>query len=432
MKQISKKLLCLFVALVISASIGACKDLETTESVDATNTPDATSASTEIPTLQMWFPPSLEKHKIMYRRAIREAEEEFNVKIEEGFTEGSVYKAKIKSAMAIKGGPDIFFAQWTDLYQTFVDEGKVLALDQYLGEAKGKLLTGITDYSTYDGKVYGVPYQMQVVSLYCNTELFEKYNVKIPETYEELLTAVRTFSKNGVTPIICGAKDFWVAMYYYNVLALRTAGADSCNNALLGKGSFDSPEFIDAAKKFAELIEAGAFNKNVMKVSWDNANDDFAQGKGAMFFNHIWVADNVSEETSKVNGKITARKFPIIEGGKGSATEYLGGACDGYMINSETKYPELSAKVVFFICEKLAHDMYEANLGLPAWKVQVDESKILPLRKEICDMTKDSTGWTLWWDAFFDSADAEIFGELLEGQITPEKFAKEMQKINKN
>ncbi len=423
-------------APVVTSAPVATSTPATTSTPVVVSVPDATSASTEIPTLKMWNPDlGIEERAIMLG-AIRAAEEKFNVKVEETETDSIRYRLNIKDAMATKGGPDIFYTWSSGFSQPFVNAGKALALDQYLGEAKDKLLTGITDSFTYDGKVYGVPCQIQVASLFCNIEIFEKYNVKIPETYEDLLTAVGTFSENGVTPIICGAKDVWPAMFHYNVLALRTAGSGSCNEALSGKVSFDSPEFFDAAEKFVELTEAGAFGANAISVSWDNANEGFAQGKGAMLFNGNWVTNNVSSEISKVNGKIAARKFPIIEGSKGSATEYLGGADNGYMINSETKDPELAAKVLLFICERVAHDMYESNMGLPSWKVQVDESKISPLNKEIFDMTKDSTGWTSWWDVVLESEDAYIHKNLvaglLVGQITPEKFAKEMQKINVN
>jgi raffinose/stachyose/melibiose transport system substrate-binding protein len=441
MKRISKKLLCLFAALTLTFSIGGCGKTTTPDGGSPTTAPDGGgdgggSDTTNKPVLKMWHitASDAEGNRTILLNAIKEAEEKFNVKIEETGTENEQYKTKIKSAMASNTGPDIFFTWAAGFSQPFVDGGKVLPLDEYLGDAKDKLLTGITDNFTYNGKVYGIPYQMQVAPLFCNTELFEKYNVKIPETYDELLEAVRVFKDNGVTPIICGAKDLWPAMFYYNVLALRTAGAQMCNDALSGKASYDSPEFIDAAAKLVELTKAGAFGPNAMSVSWDNANVDFAQGKGAMLFNGNWVAGNVSAETSTVNGKIVARKFPIVEGGKGKATEYLGGAGDGYMINSQTKDPKLAAEVLLFICEKLAFDMYEANTGLPGWKVEVDESKISPLTKEISDMTKDSTGWTLWWDVFLEGAAADthknLVVELIAGEITPEDFAKQMQKLN--
>ncbi len=433
MKRISKKLLCLFAALTLTVSIGGCKNQNPP---DGGNTAAPNAGAKDKPTLKIWHitASDAEGNRSILLNAIKEAEEKFNVKIEETGTENEQYKPKIKSAMAAKGGPDIFFTWAAGFSQPFVDGGKVLALDPYIGAVKDKLLSGITDNFTYDGKVYGVPYQMQVGPLFCNTELFDKYNVKIPETYEELLTAVSTFKANNVTPMICGAKDVWPAMWYYDVLALRTAGSQLCNEALAGKASFDSPEFIDAAKKLVELTKAGAFGPNTMSVSWDNANVDFAQGKGAMLFNGNWVTGNVNAESSAVKGKIVAKKFPVMSDGKGTATEYFGGAGDGYMINSETKDPQLAADVLFFLCEKLAFDMYEQNTGLPGWNVSVDESKISPLTKEISDMTKDSTGWTLWWDVFLEGAAADthknLVVELMAGEVTPENFAKEMQKLN--
>jgi len=438
MKRISKKLLCLFAAMTLTASMVGCGKTNPPEG-GATTAPESgtgSTGSTEKPVLKMWHitPSDAEGNRTILLNAIKAAEEKFNVKIEETGTENEQYKTKIKSAMAGNSGPDLFFTWAAGFSQPFVDGGKVLALDDYLGEAKDKLLAGITDNFTYNGKVYGIPYQMQVGALFCNTELFDKYNVKIPETYEELLTAIKVFKDNGVTPLICGAKDLWPAMWYYDVLALRTAGAQLCNDALMGKASFDSPEFVLAAEKLVELTKAGAFGPNAMSVSWDNANVDFAQGKGAMLFNGNWVTGNVNAETSTVKGKIKAVRFPTISGGKGNMTEYFGGAGDGYMINSATKDPKLAADVLLFICEKLAHDMYEANTGLPGWKVEVDESKINPLTKEISDMTKDSTAWNLWWDVFMEGAAADthknLVVELMAGQITPEQFAKEMQKLN--
>jgi len=435
MKRISKKLLCLFAVLSLTFSMGGCKGSNNPPSGGATNEPN-NQGSTSKPVLKMWHitASDAEGNRTILLNAIKEAEEKFNVKIEETGTENEQYKTKIKSAMASNSGPDLFFTWAAGFSQPFVDGGKVLPLDDYLGDAKDRMLTEITDNFTYNGKIYGIPYQTQVGALFCNTELFEKYNVKIPETYDELLTAVKVFKENGVTPLICGAKDLWPAMWYYDVIALRTAGADLCNQALSGKASFNSPEFIEAARKLVELTQAGAFGPNAMSVSWDNANVDFAQGKGAMLFNGNWVTGNVNAESSAVKGKITARRFPLFDGGKSSKTEYFGGAGDGYMINSATKDPKLAADVLLFICEKLAHDMYEANTGFPGWKVQVDESKINPLTKEIAAMINEGTGWTLWWDVFLEGAAADthknLVVELMAGEITPEKFAEEMQKLN--
>ena len=129
--------------------------------------------------------------------------------------------------------------------------------------------------------------------------------------------------------MVNGAKDLWPAMFYYDILALRTAGPQLCNDALNKNASFDSPEFIDAARRLVELTKAGAFGENPLGLSYDNGNIMFAEGKAAMLFNGNWVAGIVEGDSSKVKGKIVAVKFPLIDGGKGSFTDYLGGAGDG-------------------------------------------------------------------------------------------------------
>ncbi len=382
----------------------------------------------------MWVSDS-DGNKKPFENVLKHVEEQFKdvELIVEGIDNES-YKTKLKNSVSTNQLPDIFFTWSAGFSKPFVESGKVLPLDEYIGDIKSKLLPGITDSMTYDGKVYGLPYQMQVAPLYCNKELFEHNGVKIPETYEELLTAVSVFSKKGITPMVNGAKELWPAMFYYDILALRTAGAQQCINALNKKASFNSPEFIDAAAKLVELSKAGAFGENPLKLSYDSGNNQFAEGKAAMLFNGNWVAGVVESETSQVKGKIIATKFPLISGGKGIATEYFGGAGDGFMVSSNTPNKDVAVKVVKFIAEDMAREAYLANAGMPGWNVQVDDSNVSPMVKQMVNMTKDSTAWVLWWDVFLEAADADIHKnlvvELIAGQISPEDFAKEMQKLN--
>ena len=49
--------------------------------------------------------------------------------------------------------------------------------------------------------VYGVPFTYFATVLYCNTELFEQYNLEIPKTIAEFEAVCDAFVKAGVTPI---------------------------------------------------------------------------------------------------------------------------------------------------------------------------------------------------------------------------------------
>lgn len=439
MKKNLFKIMGLLVALTMLVSLAACGNGNSSSS--ATPSPSATvsgddGAGEEV-TLNLWhmWVSDGDGNKKPFETVLSKAKEQLpGINIVVDGTDNESYKTKIKTAVAANEAPDIFFTWAAGFSKPFVSSGKVLALDEYMDDIKDKLLPGIEKNLTYDGKVYGLPFQMQVAPLYCNTEIFEQNGVKIPETYDELLAAVQTFGAKGITPMVCGAKDKWPAMFYFDALALRTAGAKANIDALNKVASFNTPEFVDAAKKLDELTKAGAFGKGALGLSWDEANIAFSQGQAAMIFNGNWVAGTCEGEGSLVKGKVAVVPFPLINGGKSNKTEFLGGSGDGFMVSANTKNKDAAVKALKFICENMSTEAYLAGAGLPGWKANVDESKISPLVKSIVDMTKDATEWVLWWDVFLEGDDADVHKNLvvdvIAGQKTPEEFAQEMQKLN--
>jgi raffinose/stachyose/melibiose transport system substrate-binding protein len=451
MKRNVRVILNVFLCAVMILGMTACGSGEKVAAVTSTQSvstaaagventaaePSTEPAVAEPVTLKLWhmFVSDGDGNTKPFKAVLEHAGQQLtDVRLEVDGVDNESYKTKIKTAIAANDAPDIFFTWAAGFSKPFVDSGKVLCLDNYLGDIKDKLLPGITTNLTYDGKVYGLPFQMQVGALFCNREIFDANGVKLPETYEDLLAVVKTFSAKGITPMTCGAADKWPAMWYYDILALRTAGAQLCNDALNKKASFNSQEFTDAAAKLDELSKAGAFGKNALGTSWDESQIAFAQGKAAMIFNGNWVAGLAEGDTSSVKGKVVAVKFPTITGGKGTNTEYFGGSGDGFMVSANSVDKDMAVKTVKFICEDMARESYLAGSGMPGWKVDVDDSKVSPLVKQLVAMTKDATGWVLWWDVFLEGADADthknLATEVLAGTRTPEQYSEEMQKLS--
>lgn len=447
MKKGILKILCVLLGAVMMLGLAACgagdKQPEDSGAAaadikDETAAKDTAVAKVAKPvTLKLWhmWVSDGDGNKKPFEAVLKHAGEQLtDVSLEVDGTDNESYKTKIKTAIAANDAPDIFFTWAAGFSKPFVDSGKVLCLDNYLGDIKDKLLPGITTNMTYDGKVYGLPFQMQVGALFCNKELFDNNGVKLPETYEDLLAAVKAFNDKGITPMTCGAADKWPAMWYYDIIALRTAGAQLCNDALNKRAPFNSQEFTDAARVLDELSKAGAFGKNALGTSWDESQIIFAEGKAAMIYNGNWVAGLAEGETSKVKGKVVAMKFPSITGGKGAMTEYFGGSGDGFMISANALDKDRAVKTVKFLCEDMAKECYIAGSGMPGWRIDVDDSKVAPLVKQLVSLTKDATGWVLWWDVFLEGADADthknLATEVLAGVRTPEQYSAEMQKLN--
>lgn len=447
MKRVLSKVVVLMLVLAMLFSLAACgKDTtpekqaaekpakvekDQSESNDKSDDKDPVKV-----TLWHQWTAAGDKGKVAFDGVLEAANDAFpNIDLEVDEIENEIYKTKIKTAIASNEAPDIFYTWGAGFAKPFVDSGKVLALDEYLNDGtRDKLLTGVLEHLTYDGKVYALPRSMWVGTFYCNTELFDKLNVEIPETYAQMLEAVKIFRANDVTPMAVGEKDRWPGMFYYNILALRTGGAELNDQALRKQASYDSPEFIDAAAKLQELVEAEAFDKGCLGLTRDEAEAEFMRGNTAMYFNHSYPVARFEADTSGVKGKLVAIRFPMVEGGKGTKNELLGGANDGFAVSSQSEVKDEAVQIVKYVCENSAEAVYVAGSALPAWKTDVDPSKLNPLFKQIADIAAEGTDYIISWDTFLEGADADVHKNLVQeifaGVTSPEKFAKDHQKIN--
>lgn len=134
------------------------------------------------------------------------------------------------------------------------------------------------------------------------------------------------FYSKGITPISLSEKDLWPGLMIYGIHAFRMAGAEDFNAALNGTASYDTPELIEAAKLVQELSAKGGFGDSAMGTSEDAAVAALKQGKAAMMFMGSWLNGDCEAEDAAVKGKINVIKFPVIDGGKGSADEFHGGS----------------------------------------------------------------------------------------------------------
>ena len=437
-----RKVFCLVLAFAVVLSVAACGAAQkkqpaqtAAEKAQTAVEPTQVEASKEV-TLKLWsqwasdadgMKKPLDKVLADWQAANP------NIKIEMDAINTDAYKAKVKVASAANELPDIFFSWGGGFAKPFADANLVLQLDQYLNDGtKDKLVSQTLNNFTYDGKTYGLPMYMWLGVLYCNQDIFRQNGVTLPDTYNDLLTAVKTFTAKGITPFAVGEKELWPGMFFQNALAMRTVGIDGCVKALSKQASFDTPEFKDSAAKLDELVRAGAFSKGCMGVDELEAEASFAQGKAAMIYMGDWAAATFEKNDSPVRGKVAVKNFPALDGARDNGS-FLGGAIDTFMVSTETRYKDESVQALKYICENLGKEGYLAGAAMPAWKVQVDASQINPLTSQITQLSQTSSGFMLAWDTFLEGADADTelnaVAKIFGGKSTPEEFVKELQTI---
>ena len=395
-------------------------------------------AKRETVTLKLWHQWVLETDSST--NSLKSAVKEWNdnnpdIQIQADGINGEQYKTKIKTALAAGEAPDIFYMWGGSFVYPYIKSGNILPLDIYLEDGiKNKLIPGSLESCVFDGKTYSLPMYTFIASLYCNEELFNKAGVGIPGTYDDLLSAVKTFRKKGITPVVIGEKDRWPGMYWFNILAMRQAGNKACLEAMKSPELFGQQEFLEAAVKLDELVKAGAFNEDAFSMGFDEMLSEFKQGNAAMIYQGNWVDVHIEDSRAKTKGKVVAVPFPVIQGGKGNVSDFLGANVDGYYININTKYRDEAVKVLKFISEKAGKEGYLNGAGIPCWKDEgIDDTMLSTLSKQSVKLMSTGTSFVGWWDTILPASDSEmhksLVAELLAGKKTPDEFISEMTKL---
>ena len=366
-----------------------------------------------------------------YTKAIEDFEKSHpGVKIKFETFENESYKTKIKSAVAANELPDVFFTWAGGFSKSFVESGKVLELDSYYEKYKEDLPETSVANTTYNGKLYGSVIATPVSMMFYNKKIFEENKVEVPTTWEEWKAVCETLKQNGVTPIGVSAKDTWVLAMTHDAMALKSAGADKLQKALLKEGQpYNDSDFLYAAEKLQELIDMGAFSNSAIGLSNDEASADFYAGKAAMYITGSWMAGSIQTDAENPDD-FGVTPIPVLNGTNAKITDFMGGAADTLMASASSKNPDLAAEAVFELTKSISKYAYLDGAGIPAWKIDYDDSSVNPLTKEVAEYASNATSFTLWFDTLMEAEDAgeylALLQELYVGNLTPKQFVEAM------
>lgn len=179
-------------------------------------------------------------------------------------------------------------------WQTLIEAGYLLDItDQpfvkYFDEPT------IKDAGSYNGKVYQVNLgRVSYSGIYYNKDLFTANNVKVPTTWDELVTACETFAAADIPCMTAGGKDGWPIF----VGAYGLTGSLYPDQLALVEGLWTGTIKWNDAKAIEMWEKMKVYAQNMMEsgasgIAGDAAPGRFASGAVAMFPGGTWYASAI-------------------------------------------------------------------------------------------------------------------------------------------
>ncbi|MEV0039834.1 extracellular solute-binding protein [Streptomyces sp. NPDC050804] len=157
-----------------------------------------------------------------------------------------------------------------------------------------------------DGKSYIPPTNSQVIPMiFYNKKIFAANGLQPPTTWDEFVDVVTTLKKAGVTPVeMAGGEPWSAAIPLSGIITADVLGADPewIQKRYKNEVKFTDPGMTAAVGKYRQLVDAGAFDKGALSVSYADANKQFLDGESAMYPMGSWFIGQIPAAAAKDYG----------------------------------------------------------------------------------------------------------------------------------
>lgn len=172
-----------------------------------------------------------------------------------------------------------------------------------------------------DGVCRAVPTTGFWEGLYCNKDLFERYDIPLPTDWDSLTYAIETLEDKGIVPIACSLTN--VPHYWMEYFLLYSCGVENYQKDF----SVVSQEWIDGLRQFRTLRGMLAFPRNTDTIDNDYARTLFINKKAAMILEGNWFLPAVEDQENTV-----VIAFPGLEDSAVHENAVVGGMTSGFYI----------------------------------------------------------------------------------------------------
>lgn len=348
-----------------------------------------------------------------YKEAVKAYEEATGIKVNDSSaTSNETFKARIEADFQTGSEPDVlFFFNGADA-NSFIEEGKVVSIDE-IREEYPEYASNMNDdliaASLVDGEKYAVPVNGFWEGMFCNTEVLEAAGVEVPGpdyTWEAFEADCQKIKDAGFVPIAAALGEVPHYWWEFGIFNHTTPATHLEVPTSVEEGN--GPAWVDGINDIKGLYEKGFFPENTLSAKDDETFGLFTSGKAAFLIDGSWkvggiaaacqadAADPETLDKEKLD-KFTVTYVPT--NGERKATDLIGGLSMGYYITRKAWEDEATKDAAVKFVEHMTTDEMVALFAQHTASAlkeapAVDEAKFNSLQIKAIDMMAGVTSLT--------------------------------------
>jgi raffinose/stachyose/melibiose transport system substrate-binding protein len=338
----------------------------------------------------------------------------------------AVYPDKLRTELLGGKGPDIWRIWGGQIGAPFVTAKQAMDLAPYYQKFgwDSRINTVAIEGMTFEGVKAGVPFTARAMGAWYNKALFEKAGISgDPSSYAELEEANKKLLSAGITPCATGGKYGWHIMRLYEYLLETSAGPELHDKLLTGEETWDRPEVVTAFTNFKKWQDQKWIPEGALGLDPADIEPSYVQGKTAYTITGQWAEAEHIQAANKDSADFGNFQLPT-----GHTPQRHSGFVEGYMINAKSGNPDKSAELIDYIVQPETQKALKIGSSTVAGAEPNPQDS--PLSYQWAQGPGKQPFYTIQDQAFPKKVADQYFAiqsDLLQGKITPEEAAKQMQ-----
>jgi oligogalacturonide transport system substrate-binding protein len=370
-------------------------------------------------TFSWWGSDSRHEYTIAAIKAFEEQHPDIKVNLE--YSEFTGFQKKMDVKMAAHTEADVMQLNyaWVSSYSPdgtgFYDLNQlsdVLDFSNYTEEA--------LSYGTVNGTLNALPIAQNGQTFIYNSDLYEKYGLELPETWDDFTKAAAVMQKDGVYPLDLGSTAMWfISTAYVEQQTGKAIISDS------GKFNFTEADVASMIEFYINWVDTG-----VIKEITERSDSDLSDGIAAGTVQWINSAEKYAALFEQAGGTSVVGTTPILSGA--TRTGWYVKPATMYAISANTEHPTEAGELLEFLVA--SEDMtvqQQLDKGIPfnqAAKEILQEKDMLTGIMNDADAAVEATDTILMNPLFETSTLSTIFSNACTsvhyGEATIEEAAK--------